>query len=309
MPFFRLALLLVTTCSITKAQDLDPFAPITGSVPQDITGIVLPPFCDAQSKVVKILTTLEPTDGDVAILTSPPNLVTVDTKAGFMEGAVWLGFILNQTVATAATEAGIIIQMPPSQLERVDVCCAGQIQILQGFNNVKSLLASTSASIHAILSPASNATSTTQDLDLAVSTSGRIAVDYWGGTVNIVSASTSGVVDLVADTVTEVIVSTSGVTNLQLMTAPNHGTVSTSGVVQVSLTDGCGYIEASTSGTCTTKGDLAVNFVVGDTFTESGQESCAVSSETIITDESQGASPMALAVAASTTVLSAFIGW
>ena len=249
MPLSVASLLLVATATLANGQE---FVPITGSVPQDITGVVLPAFCAAKSTVVRTITTLEPQEGNVTVMTYPPDLIRVDTRPGAKDGAMWLLLELNQTVAGSASQGGIRIQLPPSQLERVDACCSARAQIMEGFTNVKSLLASTSAEISATLT-ASNATATIKDLDIVASTSSKIAVDYSGGDVNLVSVGTSARVDLIANSLTKLDAGTSGMASLQLTTPPSSGAVSTSGVAEISVADGCLDISTSTSGQCTAR--------------------------------------------------------
>lgn len=274
MNFFFCVICLLLLATPSRAQE---FVPIQGEIPHDITGLVLPAFCARNSQIVQTLITIEPGDA-VSVLTYPPDLVVVSTQVGKIEGANWLLFTYNQTAATPSGEGdrgGIRIQVPPSQLERVDACCSAQAQILAGFTHVKSLLASASASINAVLSVDANSTSDKQ-LDVVASTSASIAVDYEGGDCNIVSVGTSGSIGVKAKSVTKVDAQTSGTVRLELEEPPFSGSATTSGVMEISTPGGCDDVGTKSSGSCEVDEYVSVDVTVGSTFTRSGQEVCPI---------------------------------
>ena len=140
-------------------------------------------------------------------------------------------------------------------------------------------LASTSALINAVLTSSNTPTDSTKDLDIAVSTSAKIALDYDGGNVNIVSVGTSGTVQLKASSITKVDVGTSASAKLQLEAAPTAGSATTSGSVIVSVPNGCDGLTLNTGGSCTVDESYAVVVGIERTLTRSGTETCPISNQ------------------------------
>ena len=186
-----------------------------------------------------VMYTVEPSsDGSVTILTDPADLMNVTEKDGT------LSFQFNDAVANEADSgAGVLIQMPPDQLQSISCQISGILQVKSGFTNVQSIRAETSGKLDADLG-----TANTTALSIHAETSGVATVKVGSGGGGYVSASTSGVANIQGD-VTTVRADTSGkVVVSGIITNPSGSSISTSGSIH---TIDCTGIEPDiTGGSC-----------------------------------------------------------
>jgi len=252
---------------------------IAGGAPDDFNGVKFPAKCSggswhSQTTVVQTLFTLEPTDGVTEILTTPAGLVTANTSVP-EAGITWLSFMFNEEVAKTASTGGVRIRANRSVLKAIQACCDARVQILEGFTSITDISASTDAQITAIVN------STGKLEKLSASTGAKIGLQFLGGTVGLVGATTNGKVNLIAATVEKLSIGTNADVKLQVDTAPTSGGVGTDGEVifVTETTDACtSGLEVSpfTDGKCKVDTSKTIDtVVVGGASTRTGKETCA----------------------------------
>ena len=130
----------------------DPFFyKISEDVPQDVSAVFLPTGCTASGKTPHTMFTFEPADenDNVAIFTTPQDLVTFDYDRSSGGSSSRLTIQWNDDIAKDATEGGVRILFPPDQLKQVDVADKTKAQILDGFTKIESLSVSNKATLQA----------------------------------------------------------------------------------------------------------------------------------------------------------------
>ena len=220
---------------------LAEFTALTGNISQTATGVSVPATCNRgdSRKYPNVMYTVETSsDGGVTISTDPANLMTVVEKDGT------LSFEFNDTVADEAKDgAGVLIQMPPDQLQFISCETSGILQVKSGFTSVQSVRAETSGKLDADLGTANTTT-----LSISAETSGVATVQVGSGGGGDVSVQTSGVANIQGDVAT-VRAQTSGKAVVSgIITNPSGSSISTSGTIHT--TDCTGIEPDITGGRC-----------------------------------------------------------